>query len=433
MELPIGDRVYAAERIMKKRVRRGRVEFFVKWKGWSQKHSTWEPEENILDGRLIEIFEQSQRGDQGAHHGRRAGRRREASRFTRSEAQQQQQSSLPEVEEATTSGAPYLDPPDTEDESSQPPFEEERAATPPPPPEQSADARDEPDEGQEGGPGAKRKAEVLSQESGKIGVTITTSPSSSPPPAKMPRLIPLRAPGSPQSLDTPQLVAEPVARRASTSSCKSGADGTEGEEEPVAIVKPPSPATSPPPALAPMSPRPEVALPIAAVPTSQPAPDQDANSATVAPPVAPPEEHVEEEPQADLGGGPPAQEQDEAGKPPEPTESRTEASEETTKETTEGGPPAEEAKEKDGAADDALSSAVENPIVDVVRSQRRQVLKNPGAEYWRRRNPVVDQVFITDVTVNLTTVTIRECKTEKGFFRERDRECEDSGDQASIK
>lgn len=42
----------------------------------------------------------------------------------------------------------------------------------------------------------KRKAEVLSQASGKIGVTITTSsPSSgsgSPPPSKVPRLLPLK-------------------------------------------------------------------------------------------------------------------------------------------------------------------------------------------------------------------------------------------------
>ena len=30
----------------------------VKWKGWSPKYSTWEPEENILDARLIQIFHQ---------------------------------------------------------------------------------------------------------------------------------------------------------------------------------------------------------------------------------------------------------------------------------------------------------------------------------------------------------------------------------------
>lgn len=47
-------------------------------------------------------------------------------------------------------------------------------------------------------------------------------------------------------------------------------------------------------------------------------------------------------------------------------------------------------------------------------------LTSPGTDYWHARNPVADQVFITDVTVNLKTVTIRECKTEKGFFRERD-------------
>lgn len=47
------------------------------------------------------------------------------------------------------------------------------------------------------------------------------------------------------------------------------------------------------------------------------------------------------------------------------------------------------------------------------------VLTSPGSEYWLKRNPVADQVFITDVTVNLKTVTIRECKTEKGFFKDR--------------
>ena len=33
-------------------------EYLVKWKGWSPKYSTWEPEENILDARLIQIFHQ---------------------------------------------------------------------------------------------------------------------------------------------------------------------------------------------------------------------------------------------------------------------------------------------------------------------------------------------------------------------------------------
>jgi hypothetical protein len=54
--------------------------------------------------------------------------------------------------------------------------------------------------------GTKRKAEVLSKESGKIGVTITTSSSSSsssgagsPPPSKLPRLLPVKSVTAPTS------------------------------------------------------------------------------------------------------------------------------------------------------------------------------------------------------------------------------------------
>jgi len=49
--------VFAAERITKKRLRKGKTEYLVKWKGWGPKYSTWEPEENILDGRLIDQFD----------------------------------------------------------------------------------------------------------------------------------------------------------------------------------------------------------------------------------------------------------------------------------------------------------------------------------------------------------------------------------------
>ncbi|XP_054635881.1 chromobox protein homolog 8-like isoform X2 [Dunckerocampus dactyliophorus] len=39
----------------------GKIEYLVKWKGWSPKYSTWEPEENILDVRLFAAFEQRER------------------------------------------------------------------------------------------------------------------------------------------------------------------------------------------------------------------------------------------------------------------------------------------------------------------------------------------------------------------------------------
>lgn len=46
--------------------------------------------------------------------------------------------------------------------------------------------------------------------------------------------------------------------------------------------------------------------------------------------------------------------------------------------------------------------------------------KTIAPRLWLPKNRNTDQVFITDVTVNLQTVTIRECKTEQGFFRERE-------------
>ncbi|KAI1713470.1 chromo (CHRromatin organization MOdifier) domain-containing protein [Ditylenchus destructor] len=55
-----GDQVYAAERLLNKRTRRGKSEYLVKWKGWSTKYNTWEPVENILDERLIQEFDERQ-------------------------------------------------------------------------------------------------------------------------------------------------------------------------------------------------------------------------------------------------------------------------------------------------------------------------------------------------------------------------------------
>lgn len=59
-EHELGDQVFAAEAITKKRFRKGKTEYLVKWKGWSPRFSTWEPEENILDPRLIQQFVQKE-------------------------------------------------------------------------------------------------------------------------------------------------------------------------------------------------------------------------------------------------------------------------------------------------------------------------------------------------------------------------------------
>ncbi|XP_064171776.1 E3 SUMO-protein ligase CBX4-like [Anguilla rostrata] len=65
MELPAaGEHVFAVESIEKKRIRKGRIEYLVKWTGWSPKYNTWEPEENILDPRLLIAFQNRERQEQ---------------------------------------------------------------------------------------------------------------------------------------------------------------------------------------------------------------------------------------------------------------------------------------------------------------------------------------------------------------------------------
>ncbi|KAJ8254368.1 hypothetical protein COCON_G00209800 [Conger conger] len=64
MELSsIGEQVFAVESITKKRVRKGNVEYLLKWQGWSPKYSTWEPEDNILDPLLVSAYKEKEEKD----------------------------------------------------------------------------------------------------------------------------------------------------------------------------------------------------------------------------------------------------------------------------------------------------------------------------------------------------------------------------------
>ncbi|CAG7831108.1 unnamed protein product [Allacma fusca] len=51
--------IYEVEKIVRKRVSDGRVEYLIKWQGYSSSENTWEPIENLQCHELVNGFEKS--------------------------------------------------------------------------------------------------------------------------------------------------------------------------------------------------------------------------------------------------------------------------------------------------------------------------------------------------------------------------------------
>lgn len=198
----------------------------------------------------------------------------------------------------------------------------------------------------------KRKAEVLSKESGKVGVTITTSPPVSE--SKVPKIQPLT---NVQDVNNVPIVL------------LSGDDSSRVPKRKSSEHALPSNQNSPVPE--------NQHITLTAILQSTPTSVKSRDTLAAAAPIS----------------------SRTSGEPARPQEDAATA-------VTQGA----------GGQHQALDTAsvAETPTQ---RLQYKTILANPGPEYWLARNPVVDNVFITDVTVNLNTVTIRECKTEKGFFK----------------
>ncbi|CAG9864875.1 unnamed protein product [Phyllotreta striolata] len=364
MDLMVGDGgVYAAERITRKRIRKGIVEYLVKWKGWSQKHNTWEPEENILDNRLIQLFEQNHKPDGTLKRGPKKKQTASApvAEDTEDEGlrsgEESQDEGTSETATTNTSGstkgkAKQETTPRVEDDDTRAGSEDTSEATVQPVPESADNDNSNSSSSEDRRPllsrmeiGTKRKAEVLSKESGKIGVTITTSPtSSSPPPAKTPKV-------SKQSSASPRTGERKGSKAA--------------DEIPAAAAPISNPATSP---------RTSTDKKLASVDAALP-------QSSVKEPASPKSvTHTDDK------------------RPDKKVDIKTENG---------------VLNEKPVAVNGHNNNTVSNDT-DI------SAFISPNSDYWLTRNPVADQVFITDVTVNLKTVTIRECKTEKGFFKDRD-------------
>lgn len=222
-------------------------------------------------------------------------------------------------------------------------------------------------------PETKRKAEVLSKESGKIGITIKTSPPSSAAPVVVSNVV-----------KEEKLKREQEMMVTNVPESKP-ADSSSGSSEAKKVKK--SPSTTETPEEKVTSTVTTNNKEVSSSPVSQPVKakeDSKPSSTTV------PSESTTKEEKL-----PPMTTKNQSENKPKPLETPSQPTPELT-------------TPKKQTITTVTSAEPTSPYHELA-----------SPRLWLPKFNLSDQIFITDVTVNSETATIRECKTEKGFFKER--------------
>ncbi|CAL1266179.1 unnamed protein product [Larinioides sclopetarius] len=343
MELSsVGERVYAAECVQKKRIRRGRVEYLVKWKGWSTRYNTWEPEENILDVRLLEAFEASQARDHATPRKRGKKQSQEAQHYV----------SPIQNDNHTLTGEKI-------------------------PLKQDVDKQNH----------SAWLPETVNEESASADSPLASASSgSSEPPVKIPKVNNISidntwtnspAPSSPSSAEW-QI---PASNSSSASEYVGDSEVPENGSNLQQDNLRPSSASS------------SCSLSQTSFPEDEKVSTKDKSSSSDIKNA-----EITEDSELSL------------------SHCEDKSENESFQHLQQNENPDDSSNAVTGEVSNGSVAAISDNVGDEAAESSQSSLSD---DFWKKQNPVVDHVLITDVTTNLLTVTVRECDTSSGFFKDR--------------